>query len=290
MTGEEFVRALYRGLLGREPDPEGFAHHVATLAQGGVGAPADMIRGFVDSPEFRVGHASADLTAVLQVQPSGPAFAHVASLGADCYVSKTLKAMRLKRYSLPFDWIFSSPDMVAHCIANDFGQFLDPRNYRPNPPERRPSADEGLCEHLFYRDTFGVERVFNHFDPTGLPHHAYLVRAVARFRRLLQSAERKLFLAVVPSLRPDELAEPFARLALALEERSVNVQLEMVALLPASGADEFRYQPVLRQEPHSLAAFQPLSTMQALLFGDMLDELFLRRLIARHVFTLAAGV
>jgi SAM-dependent methyltransferase len=44
------VAALYRGLLGREPDPDGLRHHANSLAAGTD--LADVLRRFVDSPEF----------------------------------------------------------------------------------------------------------------------------------------------------------------------------------------------------------------------------------------------
>jgi hypothetical protein len=291
MTNEEFVRSLYWGLMGREPDPPGLAHHLAVLDEGRhPHLAADVIRGFLQSHEFRLVHASQNLTNLLQVQVEGDPFAHVASLGSNCYVSSTLKTMQLKRYSLPFDWIFSSLGMVAHCIEDDFARFLDPREYRPNPPEQRPGPKEGLCDHLFYRREWGVERVFNHFDPSELEYHAYLVRAVGRFRRLLDSPARKLFLAVVPTFREHEVREPFARLVEVVEARTENAQIEVVALLPAGGADDFRYALLDRRGVHTLSVLQPLTTMQALLFGEMMDELFVRRLIARHRFELVSAV
>jgi hypothetical protein len=291
MTNEEFVRALYRGLLRRDPDPAGFAHHLAALQAGsGSHLAADMIRGFTESAEFRVAHAPGDLAELLQVRASGAPFAHAASLGSHCYVSKTLKAMHLKRYTLPFDWIFSSLGMVAHCIEDDFVTFLDPREYQPTPPEQRPSAAEGLCEHRYYRDAFGVERVFNHYDPSSLDFHAYLIRAVGRFRRLLDSPDRKLFLAVVPTLRENELHEPFGRLVEVLESRTANARIEVLALLPAGGADDFRHALLERRGVHTLSVLQPLSTMQGLLFDEMVDELFVRRVIARHAFALAPSI
>ncbi len=51
MTTQEFLTALYRGLLGREPDAPGLAHHKAAL-DGGL-SPADVVRGFLASDECR---------------------------------------------------------------------------------------------------------------------------------------------------------------------------------------------------------------------------------------------
>ncbi len=44
------IHELYRGILGREPDPEGLRHYSAALAQGHP--PADIMRALLASPEF----------------------------------------------------------------------------------------------------------------------------------------------------------------------------------------------------------------------------------------------
>lgn len=51
MTPEEFVTALYRGCLGREPDPEGLANWVDVFHQGD---PTEVLAGFITSYEFRM--------------------------------------------------------------------------------------------------------------------------------------------------------------------------------------------------------------------------------------------
>lgn len=48
MTNSDFVFALYRGVLGREPDEEGFALHLKSME---ALPPEEVVRVFVDSPE-----------------------------------------------------------------------------------------------------------------------------------------------------------------------------------------------------------------------------------------------
>lgn len=50
-TREELVAMTYRAVLRREPDPEGYAAHVAALRNGR--SPEDILRTAIDSPEFR---------------------------------------------------------------------------------------------------------------------------------------------------------------------------------------------------------------------------------------------
>ena len=81
---------------------------------------------------------------------------HIISLGVFCYPAWVIKQLGLKRRSYPFDWIFSTPAMVLDILRDDFARFLDASNYRLNPPEGR---EEGVSEHLHYRDTHGVGAV-----------------------------------------------------------------------------------------------------------------------------------
>eukprot|EP00438_Fugacium_kawagutii_P017986 Skav206738 [mRNA] locus=scaffold2729:110557:114459:+ [translate_table: standard] len=55
----------------------------------------------------------------------GPAISHVISLGCRCSQASVYRALQKRRYACPFDWIFSSPQMVTHCLQDDFRSFLD---------------------------------------------------------------------------------------------------------------------------------------------------------------------
>jgi hypothetical protein len=50
-TPEELVALVYRAVLRREPDPEGFAAHVSALKRGGT--LEDLLKSALDSNEFR---------------------------------------------------------------------------------------------------------------------------------------------------------------------------------------------------------------------------------------------
>lgn len=56
-TDADFVRGLYRDLLGREPDSQGMAAHMAGLARGA--SRDDILKVFLDSPEFKARQARA---------------------------------------------------------------------------------------------------------------------------------------------------------------------------------------------------------------------------------------
>lgn len=117
------------------------------------------------------------------------------SLGEFCHASALLKSNGLKHASYPFDWIFSSAEMVKHCIEDDFRTFLDKSKYKTN------SEEPWTCEHDFYctmiQNNQGPSRekvIFNHRNPlTNNEHYEYYERCVARFKQLLASPEEKTF-------------------------------------------------------------------------------------------------
>jgi len=201
MSDDEFVRTLYLGLLGREPDPLGYAHHLGNLQTASANPEryAQMAAAFAASTEFamrlerlRLGagknHFLPDLT--------GVRFENIVSIGSACHAAAALKSARIRKFSTPFDWIFSSPEMVRHCLEDDFASFLDQTHYLPVEVQARQSPEINLCHHQLFREKFGVQHVFNHHDPTQERDHAYFVRAVDRFRVLLRSADWKLLVLV----------------------------------------------------------------------------------------------
>ena len=51
---------------------------------------------------------------------------YVVSLGCMCAPAKHLQRLQLRLCAGPFDWIFSTPQMVTHCLQDDFACFLRP--------------------------------------------------------------------------------------------------------------------------------------------------------------------
>ncbi len=118
----------------------------------------------------------------------------VIGLGTLCLTSQLLKQMGLKDASMPFDWIFSSPEMISHAIRDDFKEFLARENIVMVEVGRRPDPALYRADHVFYRDRYGVNFVFNHHDPSeNEDDYRYFVRCVDRFRDTLKG-ERVLFL------------------------------------------------------------------------------------------------
>lgn len=67
----------------------------------------------------------------------------VCSLGSICFSSNLLRRNKLRGRAYPFDWLFSSPEIVAHCIEDKFVTFLDKSQH---------IAHRGVTQHAFYKD------------------------------------------------------------------------------------------------------------------------------------------
>lgn len=55
---------------------------------------------------------------------------HVLSLGSACFTARFLQQRRLRTHAGPFDWVFSSVQMVTHCINTGFASLLDTAQYQ----------------------------------------------------------------------------------------------------------------------------------------------------------------
>lgn len=287
MTDEQFVKVLYAGLLGREPDAAGLRHHLVTLeAQHGDALRyRRLLEAFAASNEFgitadrRKAPASSntllpDMTAVT--------FSHVVSLGSYCHAAMALKRAGLRPWSGPFDWTFSNLPMVSHAIQDNFKEFLDHRHYRSVALQDRLTAEANLCEHDFYRHRDGVRFVFNHRDPASVPAHAaYYQRATARLQKVLTSEAWKLFVVVSPGLVKLHAMQPLLAalegattnfLVVALQFNTVQSRPESVRLADAIRTERMRHN-LLKIE---LNVSTPSNGVE---FSDVQDNRLLDRLL-----------
>src|SRR6516162_3609982 len=116
---ETFVEAVYRAILSRPPHEDGLLNSIRRLVSLGTNATdlTTFIKGFLASQEYqeKATRQFAQRLMANSALANGERIDFV-SLGSHCLVSYALKEMGLKRYSCPFDWIFSQPSMVEHCI------------------------------------------------------------------------------------------------------------------------------------------------------------------------------
>jgi 3-methyladenine DNA glycosylase AlkC len=114
-------------------------------------------------------------------------FKSFCSLGTLCHSSQLLKRNKVKKCSYPFDWVFSNCDTIIHCIENDFKIFLDRSYYI--------IINDIKCGHSYYH-----EKMFNHHNPLNKDYN-YFIRCVKRFRILLKSKQRKLFIMMYVNMK-----------------------------------------------------------------------------------------
>ena len=83
------------------------------------------------------------------------------SIGPYCSAADILKANGLRNTAYPFDYIFSSLEMVKHCINNRFNIFLDKNYYK--------YCSENSSHHLFYSKFIDTEILRKHHITANLP-------------------------------------------------------------------------------------------------------------------------
>lgn len=127
------------------------------------------------------------------------AFSFAVSLGSVCLTAKSLEIEGLRRCKFPFDWVYSSPYMVRHALADNFKSFLDASQY--TRAGRCDSPNTSVGHRLYSRMQLSSGRT------CVWPHHpgmlkrssadrASFSRAVQRFRHVLrQKRKRTLFVA-----------------------------------------------------------------------------------------------
>jgi hypothetical protein len=115
------------------------------------------------------------------------------SIGQNCNTSWYLKETNNKNASYPFDWIFSSAEIVSHAIKDDFISFLDKESMYP--------INSSTAGHLVYHS-----RMFNHKNPLNTnEEYDYYKRCVDRFVSIINSGKPIVFVCTVinePDKRP----------------------------------------------------------------------------------------
>jgi hypothetical protein len=104
------------------------------------------------------------------------------SLGQNCSTSWYLKQANLKRESYPFDWIFSSPEIILDCMQDRFQKFLD-KSLIVEHEEKQTAG------HSVYH-----QNLFNHRNPLlSEEDYAYYQRCCSRFLQEMESNRPKVY-------------------------------------------------------------------------------------------------
>lgn len=161
------------------------------------------------------------------------AFNHI-SLGSNCQTAHALKTLGLRTWSAPFDWVFTLPEMVADCLADDFTALTDRSQLESIPEAERQGPGITRGRHRLYRARYGLECVFNHHDPAeSEADYAFLLAGVRRLRRALaqEGTRNRLWLMSHLHIVP-EVTEAICDAVVRAPSRN---HLTVVQLLPGQG-------------------------------------------------------
>jgi len=98
---------------------------------------------------------------------------YIISLGCSCNVSYFIKKLSLKRFSLPFDWVFSNCKMIIDILYDNFEDFIDTKYII------------GTSEHQKYH-----KKMFNHKNMTQQKNIEYYKRCITRFQQVINSNKK----------------------------------------------------------------------------------------------------
>jgi hypothetical protein len=198
---EAFVRIACFALAGKVPSKEPLELYLR-LINSETEVPRGLVKflnSLAKSPDFRNHRLISELenqTNFLIPDQSGTAFSDIIPLGNFCHAAAALKNVGYRNQAFPFDWLFSSPEMITSCIEDDFLRFLDRSEYQAVPLEQRHDPNSNFCRHLGFQKDYGISYVFNHHNPEQEKDYQFFQRAVERFRRVLDSPNWKLYLQV----------------------------------------------------------------------------------------------
>jgi hypothetical protein len=274
LTAEALADALLPALLGPDAQPADRESLLRRL----LDRPDQLavaIAELMDDPRHARQHGLPLLGRLIDADRST---LHV-PLGTHCFSASLLRRWKLRAWSGPFDWLFSSLPMITHCLDDDFRTFLDRSQYEPVPvAARRDGPEANRVHHRLYREMFGVDFIFNHHDVHEDAPYAHFQRAVARFRQALASERHKAFLAT--RTQAEGPLDDVQALRAALARRCNNFSLMVYELPPTTLTPTLCPTLEARIDEPGLGVFTylPVSHWGPLQFEDPLDE----HVLVRH--------
>ena len=124
----------------------------------------------------------------------------IISIGFYCLTTHYIRSITNDRSkSYPFDWLFTSIDMVKHCIETKFTYFLDKQYYIDNGDGMYHSYYQPFINNLMiHRHNIGflptgtLPRIFNHHNLTTPDTYDAFKRRCERFLKALENPEIKV--------------------------------------------------------------------------------------------------
>ncbi len=285
--GEEaagaIVSACYAQLLGHPPDEPALRAYTGSLGEDAVTAFPSMLRHLNGSATAERVRSTAVLGQIARpfLRRRGSKLRPAVGLGMHRYTASLLRAAGVQTEAYPFDAIFASPRMIAHCLSDDFAMLLTQSYYEPVPLERRIHGPQvNFCDHTWYRDKFGIEFLFNHADPTDPGEYAALRHSVETFRDTARNTPATYVLT-----GPDSLywQNGFSQVSRALRAYAPFTRL-VYAVVREPGAQLLPKVSVLSEdEGHALVEFRASSSWSSTGFENPLDDIVLLTVILERL-------
>lgn len=280
---DDVIKAAYRYVLDRDPDYHGLSSYRHLLGSEPLKRLPELLSALDSSSEASLRRMNskpvidfdADKRLIANEIP-----ARVIGLGMRCVTAQLLRDMGLRTRSYPFDWIFSSPEVVVHCIEDNFATILDRNEYEAidSAPQRTNLA---RCDHRTYRDVFGIRDMFNHHNPLLANDYEYLVRCVQRFKNDIMQNNATLFVVVEDNHPDAEAAYNRLRnvLDLACAGKASLLFISVVSRASMNSVPQLKY---LRfDSSHELVRFQAVGSLGGLRFDTAVDQATLEALVRR---------
>jgi hypothetical protein len=285
-TAELLTIAVHRHINGVEPTQEILERDAAFLeARRGAAGLEDLLELYTDENNAGAPQVStpAAIATGLLPTPNGSAdtLHPIIPLGITCITACVVRQAGLMPFPLPFNWLETSPAMVRHCLETDFETLLDRSYYQSLAGLAQEGEPKEGCAHSYYKQEFGLRRVFNHIDPTNDAAYRYIQTCVDRLRALMASTAPKLF--VQCRWADGATREDFRKTSDLLDSLTKPAALLQIEILDA----DFRLAaPLLsvaaRKGRHVLYGLQPTSHMGGEFFRADVDNAFLGWLIVNH--------
>lgn len=234
------------------------------------------------SPEFRavddafLRHTNGDLSDL--PNPFETEF-FIHSLGSFCQAASVLKDLALRRRTGPFDWIFSNAAAASHMLDDRFKVFLDNQFHHEVAAADKVDPHSNACDHLYYKEKFGVKFLFNHHKPFEEKDGKFFRDAVQGFISDLDGDKPCLLLHIARISGP---AEDYERLWHSLSSYVAKKHLIVVKFVRIK-AEPFLDQAIgissLLEGNITLIDLPVVSETNGTLFSDNRDNRRFRRVV-----------
>jgi len=161
---------------------------------------------------------------------------YTVGLGTFCMTSNMFKSLNKKMFSCPFDWILSDIDMVTDCIEDKFYKLMNKDNY-----EEIILEGNKFVHHKAYPQYINTKKGqklytrFIHHNPLlKEDHYNYFTRCVDRFKKVMDSEKKKLFLCIDNKIPLNVNIEKYINLDNCIGNNTTNYMLIVILIHPRS--------------------------------------------------------